>query len=293
MKEERQLSQIPRQLIGGLADLPDLLSALATLRGIPRSEADGVVAQLPAELRSAPCFLDRLTATWRYIFGEPLVGFPNGQVVVGTHMYHEVSRLFDVVACAQKRLPPNSLFTYLTALDKREKHEDALVEFAPILRLDSESEAVYEVAGAGNARIDWRISTPEQKTLLLEVKNRIRDLFEGLCQLQAHAGTTDASPEPAHDANLLFRSIENKFSPHGTNEVIQAVWIKTDLKQEETELQTAFGRLGTERVQVAVLGDWGDDAYVLANDDAAKELVLRTLRISESRRFVFQRGVPV
>jgi hypothetical protein len=301
MAGDQTLNQIPSELVGGLANLSDLIVALAMVRRATRSDADRVVAILPAALKSAPCFLDRLTATWRYIFGNPLFGLPNGQIVLlpngqivlGTHMYHEVLRLFDVLACAQRRLTSSELSTYFTALGNPEKHEDALVEFAPIVRLDRSFEVAYEVPGAGNATIDWQISAPEGKTLLLEVKNRMRDLFEGLCQVQAHSGTVDTPPEPAHDPYLLFRSIEKKFLKRKVGEPVQAVWIKTAYRQEESELQVAFDRLDPERVQVAILGDWGDDAYVLANDVEAKQLVIRILHVSESRRFVFQRGVPV
>lgn len=221
-----ELNQVPPVLVGGVANLPDLLVVLATLKGALRSDADGVVDLLPLPVRSAPCFLDRLTARWRYIYGDPFVGLPDGRVVFGTHMYHEVDRLIDVISCAQRRLTPKTLSTYLTAIGDPEKHENALVEFAPILRVDSSFQADYEVPGAGDTTIDWLVRAPGHTDLLLEVKNRVRDLIEGLRRL--HVDVVDESPhEPVHDPSLLFRSIEKKFSPRKASEAVQAVWIKT------------------------------------------------------------------
>jgi hypothetical protein len=54
----------------------------------------------------------------------------------GTPMYHEVDRLFDVIACAQRKLTPMTLQQYLRVVGDPNKHENALVEFNPVLRLD-------------------------------------------------------------------------------------------------------------------------------------------------------------
>lgn len=182
-----EISQIPAELVGGVANLPDLMVAFARLKGIQRPDADRIVSLVPTELNSALCFLDRLTAIWRYIYGRPFTGLPDGKIVLGTHMYHEVDRLFDIISCAQTLLTSQSLSAYLKAISDRAKHEDALVEFAPILRLDLDSCPVveYETPGAGDNTIDWLIRIPERIDLLLEVKNRAGDLFEGLCRSQS------------------------------------------------------------------------------------------------------------
>jgi hypothetical protein len=291
-----QISDIPPELVGGIASLPDLMVALARLRGLDRSDADRVVDLVPTSLKSAPCFLDRLTAIWRYVYGLPFNGLPDNRTVLGTHMYHEVDRLFEIISCAQRRLTSKNLSAYLNAITNPVKHEDTLVEFAPILRLDPDSLYVieYEVPGAGESTIDWLIRIPERIDLLLEVKNRAGDLVEGLSrsELSLKEGG-DGSPEPLHDHSLLFKSVENKFPNRKASEAVQAVWIKTSLRQEEAELHSAFEKLDASRVHIAILGDWGDDVYILSNDDGAKDSVIRTLRLSESRRFVFNRGVPV
>src|SRR5664280_2753082 len=185
-------------------------------------EADHIVGLLPERLKAAACFLDRLTARWRYVYGDPFVGLPNDQIVLGCHMYHEVTRLFDVVSCAERRLNTESFARYLDALGNPENHEDALVEFAPILRLNAGVELAHEVPGEGGSTIDWSIRAPGERALLLEVKNRARDLFEGFRQFtEGDDGTTGTSPEPAHDPSILFRSIEQKFPRRQTSEAVQ------------------------------------------------------------------------
>jgi hypothetical protein len=67
------------------------------------------------------------------------------------------------------------------------------------------------------------------------------------------------------------------------------VWIKTGLMQEETEFRSAFDALDLGRVHVAVLGDWGEDAHVVATDVTTKRIVLKILRLKQSRRLVFNR----
>jgi hypothetical protein len=288
------LSQVPPAMVGGVANLPDLLVALATLKGVDRSEADRVVKLLPDRLKEAPCFLDRLTARWRYVYGVPFDGLQSGQLVYGTHMYLEASLLFDILSCAEKRLPPDVLKNCLTVVGDPIKHGNALIEFAPILRLDSAYIIEYEVHGEGNFTIDWLISAPGERRLLLEVKNRVKDIYEGLCNLQLNtAKTSNAVPEPAHDHNFLFCGVEKKFPISDVSKVVQGVWIKTEVKQEETELYDAFERLDPQRIHFAVLGDWENDAYIMAHDEETRHLVARLLHVKESRRFVFLRGASV
>ena len=290
------LSDVPAEVIGGVANLPDLMIAFARSEGIQRSDADHIVNLVPAGLRSAPCFLDRLTAIWCYIYGRPFTGLADNQITWGTHMYQEVERLFEIISCPQQRLTPAILSRYLNALSDPSRHEDTLVEFAPILRLDANGKYAiqYEVPGAGESTIDWLIRGPDGIDLLMEVKNRVGDLVEGLSQLHLHSTAGGGgSPEPTHDSDLLFKSVANKFPSRTPRDAVQAVWIKTYVKQEEAELRSAFEKLDATRVHVAILGDWEDDVYILANDDRVKQSVIRIFRLVESRRFVFKRGVPV
>src|SRR6266481_6266880 len=142
-------SRVPSALVGGVAALPDLFVALGRSRGIPREETQRIADLVPAQIKAAPCFLDRLTGIWRYDFGEPFVNLPGGGVVLGTNMYQEVERLYAVLACARRRLTPDKLSSYLASLGNPDKHEDTLIEFAPILRLGDDVETEYEVPGYG------------------------------------------------------------------------------------------------------------------------------------------------
>lgn len=286
------LPRVPSALVGGVAALPDLIVALGRSRGLPSEETRAIAELVPAQIKAAPCFLDRLTGIWRYDFGEPFVNLPGGGVVLGTNMYQEVERLYAVLSCARRRLSPEKLSGYLATLGNPGKHEDALVEFAPIVRIGDDVETEYEVAGhgEGNRTVDWAIRASGHPLLLLDVKNRAKDLLESLVRLQAGERSPDGSaPAPIHDPSLLFASVEPKFKAQPPSVVVQAVWVHTSLKQEEADLDAAFRKLDSGRVHVAVLGDWADDVYMLANDASAKRHLAEVLRVHESRRLVFQR----
>jgi len=286
------LPRVPQILVGGFAVLPELFFASAKWRGATRKHVGEVVSLVPESIRHLTCFLDRLTGRWRYDYGEPFVRLPSGDMIFGTNLYHEVDRLFDVLECAQHRLQLEKLASYLQRLADPKKHGDVLAEFAPILRLDSTVRADYEVPGygEGNTTVDWRIHG-DGFLLLLDVKNRARDLFESLALLQAgERGPEDTAPAPIHDPGLLFKSLDRKFKSRKASKIIQAAWIISGIKQEEDELSKAFANLNGSRVHVAIIGDWNDDVYVLGNNTRAKERVLQLLRVRESRRFVFRRG---
>ena len=285
--------RVPDEFIGGLAALPELFRASAKWRGITREEVDEVIRLVPAPILELICFLDKLTSLWRYDYGEPFDNLPGEQIVFGTHMYNEVDRLFEVIHCARRWLEADQLGDYLNRLADPNKHQDFLFEFAPILRLDSSVKADYEVPryAEGNGTVDWLIRS-EPVPLLLDVKNRTRDLIESLVRFQLGERDPDGTaPAPTHDPSLLFRSVERKFKQRSPSEVIQGVWIVTAIAQEESELQAAFAKLDASRVHIAIVGDWEDDAYFLTNDAAAKQTVLEVLRLRESRRAVFRREV--
>jgi hypothetical protein len=279
-------------MVGGVAELRSLFVSLARYRGISREEVEQIIAIVPDQIKASPCFLDRMTGLWRYDYGEPFVLLPAGGLVFGTNMYQSVDRLYDVLACARRRLTSEQLSNYLARLADSGKHEDLLVEFAPVLRLGRDVEALYEVTGygQGNRTVDWLIRPADGPPLLIEVKNRTKDLIESLARLQAgERGPDGTAPPPTHTPGLLFTSIEQKFRARAADEIVQGAWISTDLMQEESELAEAFGSLDQTKVHVAILGDWHDDVYVLANTDSVREHALRVLRVRESRRFVFRR----
>ena len=292
-KMGKELPRVPEQFIGGLADLAQLFRASAKWRGMSPSEVDEVIRLVPPPILELVCFLDKMTSLWRYDCRAPFDNLPGNQVVFGTNMYNEVDRLFDVINCARSRLDEGQLRKYLCRLADSDKHQDFLFEFTPILRVDSSVKVDYEASGCaeGHNNVDWLIRS-EPVPLLLEVKNRRKDLIEAIVRVQLGERDPDGTaPAPTHDHSLLFRSVERKFKQRSPSEVIQGVWIVTAVAQEESELQAAFAKMDPSRVHLAIVGDWEDDVYVLSNDACAKERVLEILRLRESRRAVFCRGV--
>ena len=208
-------------------------------------------------------------------------------------MYPVVERLFDVLVCARQRLTDDRFALYMSRLASPGKHGDVLFEFAPVLGLPEAIDARHEVRGFGdgNDTVDWLIAPPSGPSIALEVKNRVRDLLEAFARVQAGERASDGTaPAPIHDPHLLFTSVEGKFSPRSPAETVQAVWICTGLKQEETELAAAFAELDPARVHVALLGHWEDDVYVIASNETARDHTCRVLGVRPSRRFVFSRA---
>jgi hypothetical protein len=203
----------------------------------------------------------------------------------------DVDTLFEVIGCASWRLEPKRLDEYLGRLTDKARHQDVLIEFAPIWRLSGDVNVANEVRGPGpgNTTVDWRIEVPGQPVLLLEVKNRMLDLIESFEAFKSRPAEQPI-PEPNHDHKLLFRSVEKKFAARKPTDVIHGVWMKTGLMQEEDDLRAAFEALKPEHIHGVVLGTWDDAAYVLAVDSVTKRRVMRILRLRQSRGLVFKRG---
>src|SRR5262245_28439741 len=115
--------RVPPSLVGGIADLRSLFISLSRYRGIARKHVEDIVALVPGHIGNATCFLDRLTGFWRYDFGEPF-DLPGERRVLGTNMCQPVDRLYDVLACAHRRLTSDQLSTYLKRLADPIKHDD-------------------------------------------------------------------------------------------------------------------------------------------------------------------------
>jgi hypothetical protein len=282
--------------VGGIAGLPELAVSLLQLRGVPRHEADALVSLAPPALQDAPCFLDRLSGGWLYDFGEPVVVSGGGLVFGGGKTWHEVMILLDVLRCARTHLAGPALATYLGRLSDTRKHAESLFEFAPILRLASGTIARYEVPGhgQGNRLIDWKITAPDGFALLLEVKAREADLIRSFERTHAgERGPDGHVPEPDHDTDLLFRSVEGKFLPGAADEMPQGVWIGSALMQEGRELEDSFRRLDPTRVHFAMIGDWDGRVHLLSRDGVPRDRVVAALGVRESDRLVFQRGQAV
>jgi hypothetical protein len=278
--------------IGGLASFPDLAVHLLLGRGVPRDEAEAVVNLVPEAVRSVPCFLDRLSMNWLYDFGEP-VTTTRGFVYGGGKTWHEITILLDVLLCAKARLDGQVLDGYLRRLADPKKHADVVFEFAPILHLDPTTKIEHEVPGQGNKRIDWRITDAAGFNLLLEVKIREADLIRSFERIEAGERAPNGhAPEPDHDTDLLFRSVEGKFLPRSPDAVLQGAWIGSALKQASGDLDASFRRLDPTRVHFAILGDWDGDVHLMARDGVPRERLIQVLGVREGERLVYQKAHP-
>lgn len=247
---------------------------------------------LPASIFSAPCFKDRLTKLWRYEFGAPINRLPNGMEVYGSHMYHLIDQLVEGMVCADRYLSPSQLDEYGKRLGEPLKHSDVLTEMLPVLRLSPHVNAEFEVEGygMGNRKIDWLIRPPEEVPILLDVKQRKRDMVEYFGQLTARDKTTQIAPEPKHDASLLFLSLESKFLSRAPTEFLQGAWIHSGFKQEQTEFEASFSKLDGTRIHFAILGGWDEEAFVIARQGIDSQNLIRILGRTYSDRFIFRRG---
>lgn len=279
------------QFVAGIAELPELVVSVGLLRGRNKADAKALAAMIPAALRAAPCFLDRLTGLWLYDFGDPVMT-GQGFVYGGGKTWHRLTRLIDVVACAHTRLDSAVFAGYLARLEDPTKHADLLFEFAPVLHLDPTTTAQYEVTGEspGNKKIDWKIEAADGFAVLLEVKRREADFITSVERIASGERSVDGTvPAPEHDTDLMFRSVEAKFLPRPPDRTPQGAWIGTALKQESSELEQSFLRLDPTKVHFAILGTWDGTVHLLTRDGVPRDKILQLLRVREVDRLVFRR----
>jgi hypothetical protein len=282
------IDRIRPELVGEKSALPTCLRAEGASRGLPGAELETLLAIVFPEILACGCFRDRLTGLWRYEFGD--LHQVGDQWIFGTHLWPLIYVLFDVLACAQRRLSPRELAAYLQLLTDRRKHLEYLAEMFPMLRVDQAIPAEHEAGGlgVGNRTIDWAVGPLSGRRVLLDVKRRFADFIE----LMGSLSTDDAST-PGHDVGLLFRSVERKFKPSNPDELLQGAWIVTDIKQEEAELRNVFKALDASKVHFAILGDERPDGYLIVQRPQDTPFLCELLRLTESRRFVFEREPSV
>jgi hypothetical protein len=289
------VTRFPLQFMAGAADLRELLKAECKRRHLADAVTESMLAQLPPALEETPCFLDRLTSVWRYEFGEPYTDLAGGTAAVGTHMFQEVETLLDAMLFVSERLSTDERAAYLARLGVSAKHEDVLMECAPVLRLDRVIALGHDRKGygKGDTTIDWIIGPPDAPLMLLEVKNRHADIrgHLGRIELDATGGTYVAS-EPTHDVDLLFRSVESKFRRSEVGGPLQCLWVHTSIKQENSELHAAFNKLDPLKVHCVMLGDWNRNVRLLSRTSEQMEFVAELLALRQSSRFTFTRGGP-
>jgi hypothetical protein len=277
------------QVVGAKANLRDQLLQECAAAGISAEEAESLLSVVPPRLLASSCFLDRLTRFWRYEFGIPF-NVNNGQDLVwGTHMWVPVTHLFAAISAAHKRLDISKKQEYLARLADPSKHQDALCEMAPIIRLDASVSAEFEVAALsdGNQTVDWVLGPVAGRKVMFDVKRRVADFIKQADRFGDASGGA-ASP-PDHNPAILFRSVEKKLPSNDPASSLQGVWIATEIKQDAARLLEAFEALDKTKVHFAILGDWQNDIYVLTRRSEDKKFLLDLFASTESARFTFDR----
>lgn len=269
------------QAVGGRATLREAFVAEAMSAGTSPPDAERLFAALPARLAQAECFMDRVTDLWRYEFGRPWT-LGRG-ALLGPHVWQPVRHLVSATRCAVRLLQPPALARWMARLDDDSHHEEVLVELLPAPRFPNGVGAEFEFrTGVGNRDVDWRLTTPGERPLLFDVKRRIKDLLALAERTMAgERRENGTAPQPAHDAGLLFRSVEKKYAKVDPDVQLQGAWIVTGLKQEATDLRRAFDALDHRRVHFAVLGGWSGGVGLLTRRVSDRSLVLGRLGLNE------------
>lgn len=262
------------------------LEADAKATGMPDRDIVALTGAVPNKLRHALCFEDRLTGLWRYEFGEPYYLERLNRLLWGTHMWVPVAYLRRALGCLLPRVPLEKQGAFLARLDNEQKHLDVLSEMMPLAQIGADVSADFEVTGYGNGNrtIDWRFRPAGNRDILMDVKRRSIDLIRQLDRLT----DGEASKGPDHDPAVLFRSIENKLVRADPTNRLQGVWIATEIKQEGAELAEAFQNLDPDKVHFAILGDWEQDALILARREEDQMFLLNIFGLTQSTRFTFR-----
>jgi hypothetical protein len=260
-------------LFGDRTHLLDAMEKIAVRFGEARDEARKLFTSLPSELRAAPAAWSKMDSDWCYYFGIPYTGFPGGTRVVGTPQFPKVSLLYATLQIVRDSLPESDRSKILLQFGQREKHNDFLQEFAPLLRLPGGAAIRYEIPGE-KGTIEFAIEVPGRQPMLLEVKNRHKDLIHHLSHFtvnEAKGIPEEAIPPP--DPAWLFKSIIHKFAPADFNQQAQGVWIHSNVAVVKTALHLHFDTLDPQRIHFAVLSAGNELAYVLARTKRIREFV--------------------
>ncbi len=210
------IEQIFPQVIGGKASIQTRLAAQGREIGLSREEMEELISLIPLKLLNCDCFFDRLTKLWRYEFGRPYK-LEKTRQLWGTHMWPPVKNLFAVVRCASQRLPEQQRRCYLERLSDTEKHQDALVEFLPVLRLPESTAVDFEVpTGIGGRNVDWRITSSTGRQILIDVKRRAVDLLASFNRFGARARGQARRGQYPCTTSTFFLKVSNTNLPQMT-----------------------------------------------------------------------------
>lgn len=277
------IEQVFPQVVQKLSDMKSCLIAEFKITNTAPENIDSFISWFPNDLLTAKCFLCKLTGLWRYEFGLPSTLDKTKKLLWGTPMWPAVNTLLKVVLNAHLKLPQAKLKIYLQRLTDLKKHQDALVEMIPTFRINHPIPTDFEVTGygPGNETIDWKIGPIENRQILLDVKNRNKDLYEMMDR-----ENTEAPPQ--HEHSLLFRGLEDKFLPANPDQNLQGAFIFTSIKQESKKLRDAFNQLDSSKIHFAIIGDEKEDAHVLARRTEDEIFLRKIFNFKSSERFTFE-----
>jgi hypothetical protein len=292
------LTQKGHRSVGRLSVPPDFVAETTHLYGAfrqvaesfehPREVVEELVRDLPAGIRSSPAFLDVMTRMWRYDYGEAFDRMPNDQTVSGTNRWPAVIFLYVASFAAHLRLDSEQLKVWLARLEDPAKHLSVVIEMRPIINVPPDVPAQFEVAGRGegNKTLDWIISPPDKRPILVDVKDRTVSLLKHLAQIMPAMQEGIDPPVPtAPDPKDLFRDTVTKFRAVDRTVQLQGAWIHAGVKEDRAKLLAYFDSLDQGRFHFAILGGWEPDATILARSEADRDYIAETLCIEPSDRF--------
>lgn len=273
------------QVVGGYSTLHAQFESHALANGVV--DAEHLFGLLPRALRKAPCFFDRLTDRWRYEFGKP---WTTRRIrVFGPHVWPLVDVLVGAAVLLDKHVHGKDRARWLARLGDPRKHDIAIAEMMPVKRVPPDVTIEYEApTGEGGHTVDWLLRRSTQ-LVFVEVKRRSVDMISLAGEVsRGRRRSGNRAPQPQHDAELMLRSIMQKFSPSSNR--LQGAWIATGLQQETTELDAAFRSLDPDRIQFLVLGGWELGVTVLARSAEQSACVIELLGQRATDGFVFERA---
>jgi len=276
-------NELPDNFIGGQTDFRTCFIEESVRLGNDADLSGHVVSLIPASLLSAPCFLDNLTSLWRYEFGKPSHLDNSGRRLLGAHLWIPVRSAVLNLMCAFHRLSQVEMTSFLQRVANVDKHRDTLLEMTPILEAPRHIPAAFEVQGygPGNSTIDWVIGPIAQRLVLIDVKNRMCDLYASMDQ-------SNVANPPPHDPAILLRSIESKFNPAKPDNCLQGAWITTLIKQDAARLNASFMDMDADKVHFIILGDEERDVSILTRREEDRNFLLNMLNRTASDRFTYQ-----
>lgn len=280
---------VPSEFYDETSDLYTIFLDIAKSIADSRDYVAQLMHLLPQPIKESVVWHDRLTNLWRYEYGLPLDHLPYNMVVPGTIQFPVVKNLYLSIKNAKKYLTDTQLLEYLNRIKNKSKHLETLFEMRPVINLKDSLNAEFEVEGYGirNKKIDWFVHNRKLK-ILLDVKYRIKSLLLHLKQIipRINQGVQSILPRPPDPADL-FKSAEGKFKRNPPCKILQGVWIKSYIKEDENILKEYFNNdIDSKKIHFAIISNWKEDAYFLIRKKLHKNILKKAFSLRESKRFV-------